>query len=66
MHLLPLRIVPAAEYGVPGTAAVGAGPTAKRRRAGVIEIELNGGIRVKVNDDVSAAALRRVISVLRG
>ena len=64
MHLLPLRIVPAPEDGVPGT--VGAAPAAKRRRAGIIEIELNGGIRVKVSDDVSAAALRRVISVLCG
>lgn len=66
MHLLPLRIVPAVEGGVPETAAPRGAASAKRRRAGVIEIELDGGIRVKVGDDVSAAALRRVISVLRG
>ena len=65
MHLLPLRIVPAVEGSVPQTAAARAAALAKRRRAGVIEIELDGGIRVKVSGDVSAAALRRVLSVLR-
>ena len=66
MHLLPLRIVAATEESVPETAAPRASSKATRRRAGVIEIELSGGIRVKVSDDVSAAALRRVLSVLRG
>jgi len=32
----------------------------------LIEIELNGGVRVSVDDGVSVAALRRVMSVLRG
>ncbi len=33
---------------------------------GLIEIELEGGIRVRVDADVSLAALRRVVTALRG
>jgi transposase len=36
------------------------------RPSGSIEIELNGGIRVRVGDDVSLTALRRVMAALRG
>lgn len=36
----------------------------RRRRAGVIEIDLGGGRRLKVDRDVDAEALRRVLSVL--
>lgn len=36
------------------------------RRPGVIEIELDGGVRVRVDGDVSLAALRRVVAALRG
>ena len=36
------------------------------RRAGLIEIELAGGVRVRVDEAVSVAALRRVLAVLRG
>jgi hypothetical protein len=32
----------------------------------LIEIELSGGVRVRVDEGVNAAALRRVMSVLRG
>jgi transposase len=42
-------------------------PTARRRRrrkAGLIEIELAGGRRVRVDRDVDAAALERVLDVL--
>ena len=35
-------------------------------RRGVIEIELDGGVRVRVDGDVSLAALRRVVTALRG
>ena len=39
--------------------------TSKRRmRSGVIEIELGSGNRVRVDNDVDADALRRVLSVL--
>ena len=36
------------------------------RRGGLIEIELDGGVRVRVDNDVSLAALRRVVTALRG
>ena len=36
------------------------------KRVGQIEIELENGIRVRVDKDVSMAALRRVVTALRG
>src|ERR1700693_5821624 len=36
----------------------------RRTRSGVIEIELGSGSRVRVDNDVDADALRRVLSVL--
>jgi transposase len=36
----------------------------QRRKAGLIEIELSGGRRVRVDRDVDAAALERVLDVL--
>ena len=36
------------------------------KRPGPIEIELEGGIRIRVEADVSLAALRRVVAALRG
>jgi transposase len=49
-------------------AKAAAGPEAPRRRrckrAGLIEIELEGGLRVRVDCDVDAAALERVLAVL--
>jgi transposase len=36
------------------------------RPPGSIEIELDGGVRVRVGDDVSLLALRRVMAALRG
>jgi transposase len=36
----------------------------RRKRSGVIEIELGSGNRVRVDNDVDADALRRVLSVL--
>lgn len=36
------------------------------RPSGSIEIELDGGVRVRVGDDVSLTALRRVMAALRG
>jgi transposase len=45
---------------------IAAAETARRRRrkAGLIEIELAGGRRVRVDRDVDAAALERVLDVL--
>ena len=64
VHLFPVRIT--ASPGAP-TAALETPPrAASPRRPGLIEIELTGGVRVSVDDGVSVAALRRVMSVLRG
>ena len=40
------------------------GPGRRRRKIGVIEIELGGGRRVRVDRDVDAEALRRVLDAL--
>jgi transposase len=42
----------------------GAPRRSRRKKAGLIEIELGGGRRVRVDRDVDAAALRRVLDVL--
>ena len=57
--LIPVAVVPDAP--VSAEAAV---PPRPRRRAGVIEIGLSGGRRVRVDRDVDAEALRRVLDVL--
>ena len=46
-------------------AAVNGAPRRRRgKRAGLIEIELAGGRRVRLDRDVDAAALERVLDVL--
>ena len=60
VHLFPVRIEAAPE-ATPGPAS-----RAGARHPGIIQIELSNGIRVSVDEGVGAAALRRVISVLRG
>jgi transposase len=45
-------------------AAVDGAPRRRRKKAGLIEIELGGGRRVWVDRDVDAAALERVLDVL--
>ena len=64
VQLVPVRVAEprAAEKRVTPTAPVA--PPQMRR--GVIEIELDGGMRVRVDGDVSLAALRRVVTALRG
>lgn len=65
LHLFPVRITavssetPTASEPLPSAATV-------PRRTGLIEIELSGSVRVRVDEGVSMAALRRVLSVLRG
>jgi transposase len=46
------------------TAIDGAPRRRRRKKAGLIEIELEGGRRVRVDRDVDAAALERVLDVL--
>jgi transposase len=64
-QLIPVEIVPAAvppvvEAPAPSPSAGGK----RRRKSGIIEIELGGGRRVRVDRDVDAAALRRVLDAL--
>lgn len=56
--LIPVAVVPDA----PDPAEVA--PVRSRRRAGMIEIGLSGGRRVRVDRDVDAEALRRVLDAL--
>jgi transposase len=67
---IPARLVPVriASGISPGVAAVPP-PRVEPQSAGSagsIEIELAGGVRVRVGEDVSLPALRRVIAALRG
>jgi transposase len=61
VRLLPVRM---AETTPPPSAALA--PSGAASAAGVIEISLPDGSRVRVDNDVSLAALRRVMAVLRG
>jgi len=65
LHLFPVRIAT-----VPSETPAASEPLPSRvitpRRTGLIEIELSGSVRVSVDEGVSVAALRRVLSVLRG
>ena len=54
-RLLPVEIVPQA----PAAALV-----RRRRKSGIIEIELGGGRRVSVDRDVDTAVLRQVLDLL--
>jgi transposase len=64
VQLMPVKIAE------PRAVGKRASPTATlampQTRRGVIEIELDGGVRVRVDGDVSLAALRRVVTALRG
>ncbi len=57
-RLFPVRIMPA-------NPAVSAPPAPRTDRPGMIEIELAGDLRVRVDETVNSAALRRVMAVLR-
>ena len=64
-QLVPVEIVPAPvtlarETEAPTTTAA----LARRRRHGIIEIDLSGGRRIRVDSDVDADALRRVMDAL--
>jgi transposase len=59
--LVSVQLTPAATESVSSTEAPAATPS---RRRGLIEIELGGGKRVSVDENVDADALERVLDVL--
>jgi len=61
-QLVPVEIVPAVV--VPAVEAPSTSPGRRRRKSGIIEIELGGGRRVRVDRDVDIEALRRVLDAL--
>lgn len=61
-QLVPVEIVPAAV--VPAVEVPSASPGRRRRKSGIIEIELGGGRCVRVDRDVDIEALRRVLDAL--
>jgi transposase len=62
LQLFPMRLSAADEAAPPSPAA----DAAAQHRTGSIEIEIGRDVRVRVEESVSLAALRRVMSVLRG
>lgn len=64
-QLVPVEIVPAAMPSAIETPAPSAPSGRHRRKSGIIEIDLGGGHRVRVDRDVDAEALRRVLDALR-
>jgi transposase len=59
-----VRSLPAPVSAEKPPAGAGAPQRRRRKKAGLIEIELEGGRRVRVDRDVDAAALERVLDVL--
>jgi transposase len=62
--LLPVEIDATAPPPSEATRASRPATSGRRMRSGVIEIELGSGNRVRVDNDVDADALRRVLGVL--
>jgi transposase len=58
--LVPVEIVPSKQAKAPSTAAA----PRRRKKDGIIEIELGSGHRVRVDCDVDGDALRRVLDAL--
>jgi transposase len=63
--LVPVEISFASALGPTCAPQPPSSPAAQRPRAGIIEIELSGGCRVRVDRDVDAEALQRVLELLR-
>lgn len=63
-QLVPVEIVPAAAPPAVEAPAPSAPPGRRRRKSGIIEIELGSGRCVRVDRDVDAEALRRVLDAL--
>ncbi|WP_411909950.1 IS66-like element accessory protein TnpA [Mesorhizobium sp. ESP6-5] len=62
-QLVPVEIVPAVPSPVEAPAS-STSPGRSRRKGSIIEIELGGGRRVRVDRDVDTEALRRVLDAL--
>lgn len=65
VQLVPVRIASETASSIAPVSSPRAEPYVTDR-SGTIEIEFVGGVRVRIGEDVSLAALRRVISALRG
>lgn len=63
VRLVPVRVT---ETPAPDRRAPSPREPEGLEQRGIIEIELQGGVRVRVDGGVSLAALRRVIAALRG
>jgi transposase len=63
--LVPVEITPTPAPASTCAAQPPSLPPAQRARSGIIEIELGGGCRVRVDRDVDAEALQRVLELLR-
>ena len=62
--LLPVEIGAATPSGSEAARQSRAAASSRRAKSGMIEIELGSGSRVRVDSEVNADALRRVLSVL--
>jgi len=63
-HLVPVRIVPAEPAAERAASMEPPAAVPVRKRRGVIEIKLGDGRSVRVDENVDAEALRRVLDVL--
>jgi len=63
-QLVPVEIVAATVVPAVEAPARSASPGQRRRKSGIIEIELGGGRRVRVDRDVDVEARRRVLDAL--
>ena len=63
VKLVPVRVAEARRIE---PSLLAARPSPETKRPGQIEIELENGIKIRVDADVSQAALRRVVTALRG
>jgi transposase len=62
--LVPVEITPVAAP-IPSAPQPATSSSAQRARGGIIEIELGGDCRVRVDREVDAAALQRVLELLK-
>jgi transposase len=63
VQLVPVQV---SDGGESGRRAAASGGATKPRSTGIIEIELEGGVRIRVSGEVSLPALRRVVAAIRG
>jgi transposase len=63
--LVPVEITPTPAPASACAPQPPSSPPAQRARSEIIEIELGGGCRVRVDREVDAEALRRVLELLR-